>query len=77
MSRRRDTFAEKFIKNNPELLRGYRMGYRQATNDIVELVKKYEEKGWNCLETAEESQMNSFWDGFHNCAENILRELNY
>lgn len=54
---------------------GYKEGYKQATQDIIIIVKEYFEKGLRCMEQEEESQIYTFWDGFHNCAENILREL--
>lgn len=54
---------------------GYKEGYKQATQDIITIVKEYLKKGSRCIEESTESQIYSFWDGFHNCAENILREL--
>lgn len=50
-------------------------GYEQAEKDFMALVKQYIEKGERCMEQEGESQTYAFWDGFHNCAENILREL--
>ena len=50
-------------------------GYEQAEKDILAIVKKYLEKGSRCIEESTESRIYSFWDGFLNCAENILREL--
>lgn len=55
--------------------RGYKQGYEEATQDIIAIVKEYLEKGLRCMEQEGESQIYTFWDGFHNCAENILREL--
>lgn len=54
---------------------GYKEGYEQSEKDIIALVKQYLEKGERCMEQEGESQIYAFWDGFHNCAENILREL--
>lgn len=45
---------------------------------IVEIIKKFVEKGERCMQQAVEDQNPgnyTFWDGFHNCAENILREV--
>ena len=53
----------------------YIEGYEQAEKDIIAIVKEYLEKGLRCMEQEGESQLFAFWDGFHNCAENILREL--
>lgn len=53
----------------------YIEGYEQAEKDIFALVKQYIEKGERCMGQEGESQIYAFWDGFHNCAENILREL--
>lgn len=59
-----------------EMCRGfYEEGYEQAQKDIIAIVKEYLEKGLRCMEQEGESQIYAFWDGFHNCAENILREL--
>ena len=55
--------------------KGYGQGYEEAVQDIIVIVKEYLEKGKRCIEDASESQTCSFWDGFLNCAENILREL--
>lgn len=53
----------------------YQEGYEQAKEDFIALVKQYLEKGERCMEQVDAFQMYPFWDGFHNCAENILREL--
>ena len=53
----------------------FKLGYEQAEKDFIALVKQYIEKGERCIEQEEESQIHAFWNGFHNCAENILREL--
>ena len=50
-------------------------GYEQAEKNILAIVKEYLEKGLRCMELSDESHYRVFWDGFHNCAENILREL--
>ena len=55
--------------------RGFVKGYEQAQKDFIALVKQYLEKGERCMEQEGESQIYAFWDGFYNCAENILREL--
>lgn len=54
---------------------GFVKGYELAEKDIRAIVKEYLEKGLLCMEQDGESQIHTFWDGFHNCAENILREL--
>jgi len=54
---------------------GFVKGYEQAEKNIIAIVKQYLEKGERCMEQEGESQIYAFWDGFHNCAENILREL--
>ena len=53
----------------------YVNGYEQAEKDILAIVKEYLEKGLRCMEQSDKFQIHTFWDGFHNCAENILREL--
>lgn len=54
---------------------GYKEGYEQAEKDIIAIVKEYVEKGFRCMEQSDKFQMHTFWDGFHNCAENILKEM--
>ena len=54
---------------------GFIEGYAQSEKDFLALVKQYIKKGERCMEQEGESQIYAFWDGFHNCAENILREL--
>ena len=54
---------------------GFINGYVQAEKDFIALIKQYIKKGERCMEQGGESQIYAFWDGFHNCAENILREL--
>ena len=59
-----------------EMCRGfYEEGYEQAEKDIIAIVKEYVEKGLRCMEQSDKFQVHTFWDGFHNCAENILREM--
>ena len=53
----------------------YERGYKQAKKDTIAIIKDYVEKGVRCMEQSDKFQMHTFWDGFHNCAENILREL--
>jgi len=57
----------------------YQEGYEQAEKDVIAMVKKYLEMGHRCMEQSlkydDESSYTIFWDGFHSCAENILREL--
>lgn len=53
----------------------YKRGYEQAKKDTIAIIKDYVEKGIRCMEQSDKFQMHTFWDGFHNCAENILREL--
>ena len=65
---------------HPEIMIGIlqnacQRGYEQAEKDLIALVKQYIEKGERCMEQEGESQIYAFWSGFHNCAENILREL--
>lgn len=57
---------------------GFILGYEQAEKDMLEIVKEYVKKGVRCMDQsadADDQGGYTFWDGFHNCAENILREL--
>jgi hypothetical protein len=57
---------------------GAKYFYEQAEKDLLAIVKEYMEKGERCMQQSYEDREQgeyTFWDGFHNCAENILREL--
>lgn len=46
--------------------------------EIIRIVNEYVDKGEKCMEQSGEQKDDktyTFWDGFHNCAENILREI--
>lgn len=68
-------WSEASYDTNEERRMVYKEGYEQSEKDFITLVKQYLEKGERCVEQEGESQIYAFWDGFHNCAENILREL--
>ena len=54
------------------------VGYQLAVRDFRKLVGKFSEKGLRCMnQSADDNDQScyTFWDGFHNCAENIQREL--
>lgn len=56
----------------------FKLGYEAAEKDIIDIVKQYLKKGERCMKQSiddGEGDLYTFWDGFHNCAENILREL--
>ena len=49
-----------------------------AREEMKEIVKKYEAQGNRCKVQSldnNETDNSYFWDGFENCAENILRDL--
>ena len=57
---------------------GYIQGYEQAVIDTICFINTYLERGERCMQKSNENNEQRefiFWDGFHNCAENILREL--
>lgn len=67
---------EAYDTDTPAPIRfAFRDGYEQAEKDIITTIKDYVKKGLRCMEQSDKFQMHTFWDGFHNCAENILREL--
>ena len=43
--------------------------------ELIKIVEQYVEKGERCMDMSKDQPEYEFWDGFHNCAENILREL--
>ena len=46
--------------------------------ELKKIVQEYVEKGSRCMNEctdADDPGIYNFWDGFHNCALNILREL--
>ena len=49
-----------------------------AREEFKKIVKKYEAQGNRCKAQSidnNETDNSYFWDGFENCAENILRDL--
>ena len=45
---------------------------------IINIIQEYIDKGERCMKQSNdnnEQDLYKFWDGFHNCAENILREI--
>ena len=45
---------------------------------IINIIQEYIDKGERCMEQSDEQKDDktyTFWDGFHNCAENILEEI--
>ena len=51
-------------------------GAKWHKGHIAKVVEQYVEKGDRCMDESENDQgAYTFWDGFHNCAENIQREL--
>ena len=45
---------------------------------IINIIQEYIDKGERCMEQSNdnnEQDLYTFWDGFHNCAENILKEI--
>lgn len=45
---------------------------------IMNIIQKYVDKGKRCMNQSindGEGDLYTFWDGFNNCAENILREI--
>ena len=46
--------------------------------EVIRIIKEYIDKGERCMEQSGEQKDDktyTFWDGFHNCAEGILREI--
>lgn len=45
---------------------------------VISIIKEYVAKGERCMEQSNDNNeqgIYNFWDGFHNCAENILKEI--
>ena len=45
---------------------------------VISIIKEYVAKGERCMKQSDEQKEDKiyiFWDGFHNCAENILEEI--
>lgn len=45
---------------------------------IMNIIQEYIDKGERCMNQSNDDNDQAsytFWDGFHNCAENILREI--
>ena len=49
-----------------------------SKEEVISIIKEYIDKGERCMEQSNdnnEQDLYKFWDGFHNCAENILEEI--
>lgn len=49
-----------------------------SKEEVIKIIKEYIDKGERCMnQSNDDNEQDSyiFWDGFHNCAENILREI--
>ena len=56
----------------------FQQGYSQAIKDLATIVQQFADKGDRCMDqsaTDDDQGGYTFWDGFHDCAINILREL--
>lgn len=51
---------------------GFIEGYEQAEKFFISKLEEYMAKGEKCMD---DGSNYAFWDGFHNCATNLLREL--
>ena len=61
-----------------KLREAFQIGYERALSDIETVVRQYEKKGSRMMDESGEAGEQggyTFWDGFHNCACNISREL--
>lgn len=46
--------------------------------EVIIIIKRYINKGKRCMKQSakqKDIETYTFWDGFHNCAENILKEI--
>lgn len=49
-----------------------------SKEDFIKIIQRYIDKGDRCMNECTDDDnpgTYAFWDGFHNCALNILREL--
>ena len=49
-----------------------------SKEEVMRIIKEYVDKGERCMNQSieqEDYNVYTFWDGFHNCAENILEEI--
>ena len=49
-----------------------------SKEDFIKIIQQYVDKGDLCMNECTDDDnpgTYAFWDGFHNCALNILREL--
>lgn len=60
-----------------EFKKGYLIGYAKAMQRMKDIVTRYEKKSYKCMDDSMDDDCYIFWDGFHNCSENILREIEY
>ena len=79
---RAEESASKAYGGVPQLRRAFINGYEQAEKFFISKLKEYMAKGEKCMDDVlddvvylDKDITYSFWDGFHNCATNLLREL--
>lgn len=49
-----------------------------SKKEVIRIIKEHIDKGEKCMEQSnsdDEQDIYKFWDGYHNCAENILNEI--
>ena len=52
----------------------YKLGV--SKEELKKIVQEYVDKGDRCMDQSEDdAEAYAWWDGFHNCAQGILREL--
>lgn len=67
---------EEYMRFNMNL--DFKNGYEQAKKDLLAIVKEYMEKSERYMQQSYEAGEQggyTFWDGFHDCAESFLREI--
>jgi len=72
MSQKESTLVELFdtVERASEIIK------ELDKESLVKTVKEYVAKGDRCMDqSADDPKAYAFWDGFHNCALGILREL--
>lgn len=71
-------YVSRGLQRKCQYLDDWQEGVQDAVHAIADLARRYVEKGGRCMDQCTEDKDQggyAFWDGFHDCAAGILREV--
>ena len=62
------------------VLKDCKLGQQSLKHRVSEIVRQYADKGYNlyqggCADSNDSKEIEYYWDGFHDCAEALVREI--